>query len=270
MSSNSERPRPKKKWGQNFLRHPGAVRRIAEALQPAPEELILEIGPGEGVLTDALAAYSNRLRLIEIDPELAVRLREKFGERVELIEGDATEVALPVEPFVAAGNLPYNVGNPIIRRIIAAGSFRRGVFMVQKEVADRLTAKRGDDAYSFLTLAVALEAKTTHLMTLEPGSFYPPPKVRSAVVVFEKHDPQLQNAPDTLLNLMSAAFRMRRKKLTNNLESGRVTKENAREALSKAGLSLDARADELTLHDYDRLATILGADAIATLAAQIE
>ena len=140
--------------------------------------------------------------------------------------------------------------------------------MVQKEVAERLVAQPGDDAYSFLTLAVAMHAKTSHLMTLEPGSFFPPPKVRSAVVVFEKRDPALTNDRDVVLRLISAAFRMRRKKLTNNLVSGEVTKEAAREALSRASISIDARADDLTLADYDRLTTIIGPDVVATIAAQ--
>ena len=271
LSSSPEKLRPKKKWGQNFLRNPSAVKRIAQAVQPQPDELILEIGPGEGVLTRELATYPNRLRVVEIDPELAARLRsEPPRDDFEIIEGDATTVALPDEPFVAVGNLPYNVGNPILRRIVAAPNFRRAVFMVQKEVADRLTAGPRDDAYGFFTLAVRLYAATKTLLVLEPGSFHPPPKVRSAVVEFSRHDPQLENEPSALLGLMSAAFRMRRKKLINNITSATLTREVALNAMTRAGLSADARAEEMSLQDFDRLASAIGPDALSRFAARRE
>jgi 16S rRNA (adenine1518-N6/adenine1519-N6)-dimethyltransferase len=272
MSSSQDRPRPKKKWGQNFLRNPSAVKKIAAAVEPAPGELILEIGPGEGVLTRELAAaYPNRLRVIEIDPELADRLEQSppRGD-FELIRGDATVVPLPDEPFVAVGNLPYNDGNPIIRRVIAHPQFSRAVFMVQKEVAERLTAHPRDEAYGFFTLAVQLFARTKSILTLEPGSFHPPPKVRSAVVLFERHDTGVSSSPRVLLAVMSAAFHMRRKKLVNNLATDVLGKEAIRTALQRAGLSADARAEELTLADFDRLTSAIEPDALARYVARPE
>src|SRR5713226_9019594 len=177
--------RPKKKWGQNFLRNRGAVERIVAAVEPQADEVIVEIGPGEGVLTEELAALPNEVTAIEIDLELAARLRTRFGERVEVRSEDALEASLPERPYRAVGNLPYNVGTPILRRVVADPNCRRAVFMLQKEVADRIVAKAGDDAYGFLTLFVQLYAKSHILMTLGPGSFHPPPKVRSAVVVLD-------------------------------------------------------------------------------------
>src|SRR5436190_120082 len=168
---------PKKKWGQNFLRNRGAVSRIAEAIEPQPDELLLEIGPGEGVLTEKLAEFPNDLMAVEIDPELAERLRARFGSRVEILNDDATTLPLPARPFRAVGNLPYNVGTPILRRVIASANWRRAVFMLQKEVAQRLVAKPGNEQYGYLTLYAQLFATARILMTLDPGSFHPRPKV---------------------------------------------------------------------------------------------
>ena len=177
--------RPKKKWGQNFLRNRGAVERIIAAIDPQPDELIIEIGPGEGVLTERLIAFPNEITAIEIDPELADHIRSRFGSRVEVVQGDALEFPLPTRPWRAVGNLPYNVATPILRRVVASEHWRRAVFMLQKEVADRLVAVPSTEAYGFLTLFVQLYAKARTLMTLDPGSFYPPPKVKSAIVVLE-------------------------------------------------------------------------------------
>jgi len=124
--------RPKKKWGQNFLRNRGAVEKIVSAVEPQPDEIVLEVGPGEGVLTEKLIGLGNRVLAIEIDPDLGARLRAKFGERLELLQEDAVEAPLPSSPFRAVGNLPYNVGTPILRRIIADPNCRRAVFMLSK------------------------------------------------------------------------------------------------------------------------------------------
>jgi len=241
---------PKKKWGQNFLRNRGAVARIVEAVEAPPDELILEIGPGEGVLTEELAKLPNDVEAIEIDPELAAQLRARFGERVAIRNEDATDAPLPARPYRAVGNLPYNVGTPILRRVIAGGSWRRAVFMLQKEVADRLVAKPRDEPYGYLTLYTQLFARARILMTLDPGSFHPRPKVRSAVVVLDPDRKPFAN--EAMLELISAAFRMRRKKLVNNL----TTYDRAQliQAMERLELNPDARAEELSLDDFARLA----------------
>ncbi|MFP5247096.1 MAG: 16S rRNA (adenine(1518)-N(6)/adenine(1519)-N(6))-dimethyltransferase RsmA, partial [Thermoanaerobaculia bacterium] len=202
--------RPKKKWGQNFLRNRGAVEKIVAAVEPASGDVLVEIGPGEGVLTEKLVELGNRTIAIEIDPDLYARLRAKFGDRLELRNEDAVDAPLPDVPFRAVGNLPYNVGTPILRRVIADPHCRRAVFMLQKEVADRVVAKPGTEAYGFLTLYVQAFAATKIAMTLEPRSFYPPPKVRSAVVLLHPRDPQLKSSRAELLDLASTSFRMRR------------------------------------------------------------
>ena len=245
--------RPKKKWGQNFLRNRGAVERIVAAVEPEPGELIVEIGPGEGVLTEKLIAFPNEIVAIEIDPELAERLRTRFGSRVNVVHGDALDFPLPTRPWRAVGNLPYNVATPILRRVVASEHWRRAVFMLQKEVADRLVAAPSTEPYGFLTLFVQLYAKARTLMTLDPGSFHPPPKVRSAVVVLEPD--KKPYASEELVDLISAAFRMRRKTLVNNLANWRgLGREGALYLLHKAGLRNDIRAETVTL---DQLARIL-------------
>ena len=238
----------KKKWGQNFLRNRGAVEKIVAAVEPQPGEVILEIGPGEGILTEQLVALGNEVTAIEIDPALAASLRERFGDII--VNADALDVPLPARPFRAVGNLPYNVGTPILRRVIVDANFRRAVFMLQKEVADRLVAKPGDENYGYLTLYRQLFASARILLKLEPGSFFPRPKVRSAVVVL---DPDRKPfASEELLDLISASFRMRRKKLVNNLTIFR-DRHDILAAFQVAGIDAGARAEELGLEDFRRL-----------------
>lgn len=249
--------RPKKKWGQNFLRNRGAVEKIVAAIDPQPDEVVLEIGPGEGVLTEKLVELPNRVIAIEIDPDLAARLRAKFGDRLELRHEDAVDAPFPETPFRAVGNLPYNVGTPILRRVIADPNCRRAVFMLQKEVADRIVAKPATEAYGYLTLYVQAFASAKIVMTLEPRSFYPPPKVRSAVVVLDPRDPGLASPREEVLDLVSASFRMRRKKLVNNLIGWRgLTREQVLEAMEGAGVDVDSRAETLTLAEFDRLSQL--------------
>jgi 16S rRNA (adenine1518-N6/adenine1519-N6)-dimethyltransferase len=240
---------PKKKWGQNFLRNRGAVEKIVAAVEPQPGDVLVEIGPGEGVLTEKLAALGNELQAIEIDPALAARLRQRFGDIV--INADALDVPLPSRPFRAVGNLPYNVGTPILRRVIADPNFRRAVFMLQKEVADRLVAKPGDEQYGFLTLYRQLYATARILFTLEPGSFHPRPKVRSAVVLLDADRKPYAN--DDVIDIISASFRMRRKKLVNNLTKF-ASREEVLRVLTRADVDPHVRAEDLPLEAFVRIA----------------
>ena len=245
---------PKKKWGQNFLRNRGAVERIVAAIEAEPEDSILEIGPGEGALTFRLAELGHPLIAIEIDPDLAHRLRARLGDAVEIREEDAVEAALPTTPYRAVGNLPYNVGTVILRRVISDPHCRRAVFMLQKEVAERLVAAPRTDSYGYLTLFVRVFAEARILMTLEPRSFHPPPKVRSAVVILDPVSRALQSEREVLLDLLSMSFRMRRKKLVNNLAGYRGwSREEVLEKLRRAGLDENVRAEEVSLDAFARI-----------------
>jgi 16S rRNA (adenine1518-N6/adenine1519-N6)-dimethyltransferase len=242
---------PKKKWGQNFLRNRGAVDRIVAAVEPQRGELVVEIGPGEGVLTEKLVSIADDFMAIEIDPELAGKLQQRFGDRI--VNADALDVPLPDRPWRAVGNLPYNVGTPILRRVVSSERWQRAVFMLQKEVAERIIAKPRDEAFGYLSLYVQLFAKASVLMTLEPKSFYPPPKVRSAVVVLEPDRKPFASAE--LIELISMSFRMRRKKLVNNLTSW--PREVAVAAIAAAGLDEGVRAEEMGLEEFERLRAAL-------------
>jgi 16S rRNA (adenine1518-N6/adenine1519-N6)-dimethyltransferase len=256
--------RPKKKWGQNFLRNRGAAEKIVAAVEASPDEVVLEIGPGEGALTSLLVdRYPGRLTAIEIDPELAAGLRTRFGSALEVIEGDALEVPLPTRPFRAIGNLPYNVGTPILRRVIADPNFRRAVFMLQKEVADRLVAKPSTETYGYLTLYTQVFATAKILMTLEPQSFYPPPKVRSAIAILNAAPLAIKCDRGALLALISAAFAMRRKTVVNNvLHQTDISRETLHDHLERVGLTHKVRAEQLDMTDFDALCRELYASSI--------
>jgi len=242
--------RPKKKWGQNFLRNRGAVEKIVAAIEADPGETIVEIGPGQGVLTEKLAELDNPVIAIEIDPDLAAGLRVRFPN-IEVRNEDALEAPLPERPYRAVGNLPYNAGTPILRRVIADPNCRRAVFMLQKEVAQRLTAKPRGEQYGFLTLFTSIFANARVLMTLGPKSFHPSPKVDSAVVVLDPRTPQYASDRDALIHLISASFRMRRKKLLNNLTDW--PRAQVLQAMTDAGIAETARAEELDLAAFDRI-----------------
>jgi len=251
--------RPSRRWGQNFLRNPAAVERIVETLAPRGGDFVLEIGPGDGALTARLVQLPIDLLAIEIDPRLVDRLSRRFATPAfRIIEADATEAPLPDQPFLAVGNLPYNVATPILRRVVASLMCRRAVFMVQKEVAGRLTARPGDDEYGFLSLVVALDARPRVVMTLGPGSFRPRPRVDSAIVLLEIERYQAITPRDSLVELISAAFGKRRKKLSNAVSGFRgVTRPIVEEVMVRVGLDPGIRAERLSLEDFDRLGSAL-------------
>jgi 16S rRNA (adenine1518-N6/adenine1519-N6)-dimethyltransferase len=251
--------KPKRKWGQNFLRNRGAVEKIVAAVEPGEGEVILEIGPGEGALTEKLLALGAPTIAIEIDPELAARMRERYGAALDVRNEDALEAELPAQSYRAVGNLPYNAGTPILRRVIADPNCRRAVFMLQKEVADRLVARPSTEQYGYLTLYAQIFVSARTLMTLEPKSFHPEPKVRSAVVVLDPVAPRYSSDRDRLLDLISTSFRMRRKKLVNNLVGWQnLSRDPINQAISDAGLPEGVRAEEMGLGEFDRLLDSIG------------
>src|SRR5260221_12913956 len=139
---------PKKQWGQNFLRNRGAVDRIVAAIEAEADDVILEIGPGEGVLTEKLAELPNAVTAIEIDPELSANLEQRFGERIDLRLEDAVEAPPPSPPHRAVGNLPYNVGTPILRRVRAGPKCPPAGVYAAKEMCPPTLAQNGDDSYT--------------------------------------------------------------------------------------------------------------------------
>jgi len=207
------------KLGQHFLIKGSILERIARAACPASEDLVVEIGPGRGALTEKLLKRAARVVALELDAALVEHLRRRFaGEaRLEVVNADVLETDLDRwGPAVIAGNLPYYITSPIVEKTVRA-DFRRAVFLVQKEVAERLTAAPGSRAYGYLTVQTALYACPRLLFEVKPSAFHPPPKVDSAVVQLEtRREPAVED-PGAFLEFAARCFHQKRKTIRNNL-----------------------------------------------------
>src|SRR2546423_4705262 len=175
-----------KKFGQHFLSDQKILTAIVDALAPTASDTVLEIGPGRGSLTDILVERSGKVVAVEIDRALAENLREKYRQRsnVEIVEGDflETDVApLVDDDYLLIGNVPYYITTPILFKSLEPPMPRRSVFLVQREVADRMAAKAGDDSYGALTVNIAVVASVEQVLGVPAAAFRPPPKVDSAV-----------------------------------------------------------------------------------------
>lgn len=256
----------RKRYGQNFLLDTTAAQRIAQATVAGEHGLpVLEIGPGTGTLTSALLAAGAALTAVEIDRGLVGILREREDlSAAEIVESDILTYDLQAfagraPRWAACGNLPYYITTPILFALLECDPQPgRIVAMVQREVADRLTAGPGSDAYGALSVVVAYRARTSRLLTLRPAAFYPRPQVDSTVVVLERHaePPVHPRDPGAMLRLVRAAFAYRRKTLANALELGDPSIPRARTAaaLAAIGKPPEARGESLSLDDFSRLA----------------
>lgn len=204
-----------RRLGQHFLASGSVLERIAAAACPEHEPLVIEIGPGRGALTEKLLPRTDRLVAVELDPALAEHLRARFPT-LDLIHADILDADLsPFRGAVLAGNLPYYITSPIVEKILRL-DFLRAVFLVQKEVADRLAARPGSRDYGYLTVQTAVFAHARTLFDVKPGAFRPPPKVDSAVVLLEPRPPAVAD-PEAFLRFAALAFRHKRKTIRNNL-----------------------------------------------------
>ena len=203
-----------RRLGQHFLASDSILNRIAEAVCPGREPLVVEIGPGKGALTAKLLERAERVVAIELDAELASGLRGT--PRLDVIHADVLDVDLgrwsgaPI-----TGNLPYYITSPILEKTVRVRP-PRAVFLMQKEVAQRLTAKPGTRDYGYLTVQTAVFATARVLFDVKPGAFRPPPKVDSSVVLLEPRERPVENA-EAFLEFVGRAFRHKRKTLRNNL-----------------------------------------------------
>ncbi|HVA38495.1 MAG TPA: 16S rRNA (adenine(1518)-N(6)/adenine(1519)-N(6))-dimethyltransferase RsmA [Candidatus Dormibacteraeota bacterium] len=255
----------RKRWGQNFLLDAGAAARIAQAAVAGESALpVLEIGPGTGTLTRALLDAGADLTAVEIDRGLVDLLRERpdlAGARIvegDILAYDLAGYAARSGRWAACGNLPYYITTPILFALLECEPQpERIVVMVQREVADRLTAQPGAPAYGSLSVVVAYRARVSRLLTLKPAAFFPRPQVDSAVVVLERHGepPVHPKDPERMLRLVRAAFAYRRKTLANALELANPAVPRARTAaaLAAIGKPLEARGESLSLNDFSRL-----------------
>ena len=260
--------RTRKRFAQHFLEGPWAAKLVA-AINPAPADRFIEIGPGRGALTVPLASRVDRLLAVEIDRDLAAALTARALPNVSVILGDVLKAdlrelaaQLGPAPVRVVGNLPYNISSPILLRLLEAsteGQLVDATIMLQKEVADRLVASPGTSDYGVLTLTTALRADVQRLLSLPPGAFRPAPKVHSAVVrlAFRPPPPSVRD-PQAVVELVRAVFQQRRKTLANALAplaDSRGIKSAA--ALEAAGIDARRRPETLSLDDAARLAEAL-------------
>lgn len=205
--------RPRPKLGQHFLRDARFAQRAVDAAELTPDDVVLEVGPGTGVLTRILAPRVSRVVAIELDAHLADALDMPH---VEVIRGDAAQVPLPA--FTACvSNLPYQISSPFLFRLLAC-DFRVAVLMVQKEFADRLVAKPGGGDYGRLSVNAQRRADMDIVARVPPGAFDPPPQVDSAIVRLRPRPPAFE-VPPNYDAVVERAFAQRRKKLANTLGS---------------------------------------------------
>ena len=262
-----------KGFGQNFIINPGVCPRIAEASGIGPGWGALEIGPGIGVLTEQLAERADKVVSVEVDTRLQPLLAETMAghPNFKLVLGDVLKVDLaallkaefPGMPVAVCANLPYYITSPILMRLLEERLPIRSItVMVQKEAAQRLCAAPGTRQAGAISYAVAYYAAPELLFTVQPGSFYPAPKVTSAVIRLTLHDtPPVQPANGDergLFRLIRAAFSQRRKTAANAVAAGLgLPKPRATAALQAAGLDARLRPEQLTLADYCALQAAL-------------
>ncbi|MFL5608314.1 MAG: 16S rRNA (adenine(1518)-N(6)/adenine(1519)-N(6))-dimethyltransferase RsmA [Gemmatimonadaceae bacterium] len=247
-------PPTRKSLGQHFLTDRRILGRIADALQLSGGETVLEIGPGRGALTDILAERAGRLIAIEYDRALAELLRQRYAKRgnVLIAEADVLEVSLgelAAGPYVLVGNVPYYITTPILFHALVPPRAERSVYLVQREVADRLSAAPGTKEYGALTVNVAAVARAETLFRVPAGAFSPPPRVESAVVRITPLAAPLV-APDEerpLRTLVQNAFGMRRKQMRRVVRSlYALDAERADAILASASIHPEVRPETLS------------------------
>jgi 16S rRNA (adenine1518-N6/adenine1519-N6)-dimethyltransferase len=253
---------PRKELGQHFLVDENILGVIGRLAEPGPADVVLEIGPGLGVLTAYLADRVARVHAIEVDRSLEPRLTERLGDarNVELHFGDALRLdlaALEPQPTKLVANLPYNIATPlVVESLDGLPSVGLWCVMVQREVADRFFAQPGTKAYGAVSVLVQLAATRTGFHPVSRTVFQPRPNVDSALVAFRR-DHLPQNYAE-VKRLVSAAFAHRRKTLANSLElAGLAERDTAARALEAVGHARNARAETLAPHDYVALAGAL-------------
>ena len=263
MMSDIARPRAKKRYGQHFLQDAWAEK-LVTAIDPQPGDRFVEIGPGPGALTLRLAPRVSHLTAIEVDREMIAALGPKLPGNVKLIQADFLEVDLGAlsasQRFRVAGNLPYNVASPILFKLLdvhrRTSLMSDATLMVQREVAERITARPGTRDYGVLSIFVQLHCNVQRVLALPPGAFRPPPRVHSAVVHFRFRPPAVPIADEGGFEAMvRSMFTQRRKTLLNALGSyASVQGVEARDALAAADIDSRRRPETLQLAELARLA----------------
>jgi 16S rRNA (adenine1518-N6/adenine1519-N6)-dimethyltransferase len=259
--SNKAGHQARKRFGQNFLHDPGVIEQIIRAINPKPDDAIVEIGPGLGALTEEILAVNPKLQVVELDRDLIPVLRTKFFNYPEfrIHEADALKFdfsqLVDDRPLRIIGNLPYNISTPLIFHLLAQASVVQDMhFMLQKEVVQRMAAVPGDNNYGRLGIMTQYFCKVQPLFEVGSGAFRPAPKVDSAIVRLVPHQTLPHPAKDltTLQGVVRTAFNARRKTLRKAL-GGMVSAEQ----LQSLGINDGLRPENLSLVDYVAIADLL-------------
>ncbi|MET9336719.1 16S rRNA (adenine(1518)-N(6)/adenine(1519)-N(6))-dimethyltransferase RsmA [Nonomuraea sp. NPDC003804] len=257
--------RPTKKFGQNFVIDGGTVRRIVRTAGLSPDDVVIEVGPGLGSLTLALLPEAAHVVAVEIDPVLATQLpltvdTRGLGDKLTVVQADALKVGLDDfgghVPTALVANLPYNVSVPVVLHLLEAlPSLRKGLVMVQAEVADRLAAPPGSKVYGVPSAKAAWYADVRRAGPVGRTVFWPVPNVDSGLVSLERRDPPATSATrEQVFSVVDAAFAQRRKTLRAALASLFGTAARAEEALRAAGVEPSTRGEQLDIVAFARIA----------------
>ena len=258
--------RPNKKLGQNFLADPNLIDKLIDALDIYPDEDVLEIGAGLGVLTAKLASHAQRVIAIEKDKRLIDIATEEFGGMDNLVfhEADFLKCDLPSllkkyhTPLKVIGNIPYYISSRIILDLLDnAPLFQLAILTVQKEVANRLAAEPGSKDYGILTLFIAAKAKCEKLFDLAPEAFIPPPEVTSSAIKITFLDNPPHRIQDEMLfkKIIKTAFSQRRKTIRNSLKI--LLKNNRIKPWDSCNIEPESRPEQLSVEHYVALANYL-------------
>jgi 16S rRNA (adenine1518-N6/adenine1519-N6)-dimethyltransferase len=258
--------RPTKALGQNFVHDPNTVRRIVATADLAPDDVVVEVGPGLGSLTLALVQSAAHVYAIEVDAVLAGALGETVGSRVpsaavrlSVLQADAlrlggSDLAGPA-PSALVANLPYNVAVPVVLHLLAElPALRHGLVMVQKEVADRLAAVPGSKVYGVPSVKLAWYATARSAGRVPPSVFWPVPNVDSGLVAFRRHDPPPGADRLATFDVIDAAFAQRRKTLRAALAGWAGGADAAAGILTAAGVDPGARGETLGVNEFAAIA----------------
>ena len=265
----------KKKYGQNFLVDEGVIEDILDAADIGREDIVLEVGPGIGTLTRYLCERAKHVIAVEIDGKLFSILNDELSvyKNIDIVNADVlkTDIASCIEEVKSRGitgnvkvaaNLPYYITTPVILRLLECGvHFEKMVFMIQKEVADRMCADPGTGEYGSLTLAVGYYGTPVRERIVGPECFIPRPSVDSAVVSIAMHkEPPVPGDRELIFKLIRASFNQRRKTMVNavaNFDGLDLSKDDVRAALLAIGKDENIRGEKLSLQDYSDLADAL-------------
>ena len=262
--TRASRHNARKRFGQHFLHDPHVIQRIIDAFQPRPGDRIVEIGPGRGALTGRLLAAAGRLDVIELDRDLVAALPDQFAGQGEItvhssdaLRFDFAELAGQTGRLRIIGNLPYNISTPLIFHCLDhAAVIEDMVFMLQREVVERMTAAAGSRAYGRLSVMVQFACEVEQLFTVGPGAFQPPPAVESAIVrLVPRTAPPCELTSQAALDeVVRHAFAQRRKTLRNTLRE-----LLSADTIADQGIDPGQRAEQLDLSAFATLANTLAA-----------